>query len=579
MKADRRGAGALLAVGLLLLTGCASMPSGGDVKQVDSTPRADVDSQVRVFGVSPQEGADPRQIIRGFLEATTSDEADFDTALKYLTEDERDSWDPFAGTTVLSDAPSVRLEDVRTGSDGEGYHVEVTGTRIAEVDSERAYRPQESPYLERFHLTEVSGEWRIDRLPDGLVMGESEFQRIYRSVATYYFADLGPEAGAVPRGKNVLVPDPLYVRERIDPVTETVRALLKGPTDWLNPVVNSAFPSRVRLARGEHLSLDDSGGLTVPLTAGNGQRVRVNGRQCARMAAQLLHTVDGYSSARVNRVNLNDHGGGELCSQTREAAQIYAPGLLDGQAAKQYFLDGEHRLVALNEGQDTAVPVEGPFGTGDIRMGSVAVRRDERTGEGSRRNGLTAPSWDGLGDLWVADRDPDRSRLLRLRDGQEEAEEVAVPRLGPGRIESLRVSSDGTRIALLVEDDGATTLRLGRIGRERNPRGGSTAQITGLRPVAPQLENVVAASWAGDSRLVVVGKASGGVQQLRVVSTDGSAGIPSKLPGVNNLKGIAASENEDKPLLADSEEGIVRLPRDDDWQEVTGEGAAPVYPG
>ncbi|UGY91741.1 LpqB family beta-propeller domain-containing protein [Streptomyces gobiensis] len=610
MKADRRGAGALLATGALLLTGCASMPSGGEVKRVDPPQRAEADSQVRVFGVSPQKGEQPRQIVRGFLEATTSDEANFDTARQYLTEEEGKRWDPFARTTVVSGGPDVPPAGVRADSDGDAYSVEVTGEQIAEVDGKNAYAPGESAYLERFRLIRVDGEWRISQLPDGLVLGESDFQRIYRSVNTYYFANLGPEASAVPGGRNVLVADPVYLRRRIDPVTETVKALLNGPTDWLKPVASSAFPSGVRLAPGQQrLSFDDSGTLTTRLTLpGKGERPRVDKRQCDRMAAQLLHTVDHQSSTRVNGVTLADQDGGKLCQQSRDEAQTYAPGLLNGQAAKQYFVDGSRRLVALSEDQDVAVPVEGPFGKGALELRSVAVSRDEVTGAGVSLDGrslyvaplsidvpfdasvltsqgkkaddrLTAPSWDGLGDLWVADRDPDRSRLLRLRDGEEKPETVAVPGLGSGRIEALRVAADGVRIALLIQDGERTTLQLGRIERANSPKGEPTATVTDLRPVAPQLENVVAASWAGGSRLVVVGKESGGVQQLRVMSTDGSAGVPPTLPGVNNVKGIAASEDEDKPLLADSEEGIVRLPRDANWQEVTDTGSAPVYPG
>ena len=67
---------------VLLLSGCASMPDDGTVDHVDSSHRADPDSQVRVFGVSPQKGERPQQIVRGFLEATTSDEATFSTAKK-----------------------------------------------------------------------------------------------------------------------------------------------------------------------------------------------------------------------------------------------------------------------------------------------------------------------------------------------------------------------------------------------------------------------------------------------------------------------------------------------------------------
>ena len=81
-------------------------------------------------------------------------------------------------------------------------------------------------------------EWRIGIVPDGLVLGQSDFKRLYRSVNKYYFATGTAE------GQSTLVADPVYVRNRTDPVTrmdtatQTVRALLAGPTDWLRPVAS-----------------------------------------------------------------------------------------------------------------------------------------------------------------------------------------------------------------------------------------------------------------------------------------------------------------------------------------------------
>lgn len=609
MRTDRCAAGALLTTGVMLLTSCASMPSGGDVKEVDSPQRAEAESQVRVFGVSPRKGEHPRQIVRGFLEATTSDEANFDTARKYLAPQVAQKWKPFARTMVVDSGPDVMPDGVRPDADGLGFSIDVTGNQVAEVDEKNSYTPRDGAYLERLHLTKVKGEWRIDRLPDGLVLGEPDFERIYRSINTYFYASPSAEAEAVRYGRNVLVAEPVYLRRRIDPMTETVSALLKGPSDWLKPVVTSAFPKGVGLADGQRLSLDDSGGLDVRLTPqGKGKTLSVDEQRCRRMAAQLLHTADQQSSATIQRVTLKD-AEGDLCETDREAAADFAPGLLNGPAARQYFLDGNSRLIAIDAEDTPGSTVDGPFGAGHMAMGSVAVSRDESQGAGVVADGselyvaslsgggefdqpvltssgrteedrLTAPSWDGLGDLWVADRDPREPKLLRLRDGKGQPETVRVPGLGSGRIESLRMSADGTRIALLVAEGDRTTLQLGRVERRATDDGASEITVAALRPAAPQLESVTAVSWAGASRLVLVGKEPGGVQQLRVVSTDGSAGVPPALPGVNNVRGIAASENEDKPLLAASEEGIVRLPRrDGSWQELTNKGSAPTYPG
>lgn len=608
-----RGAVAMLGALAVLLAGCASMPDEGEVRRVDPSLRTDTGSQVRVFGVSPRKGAQPWQIVRGFLEATTSDEPRFSTAREYLTEDTARSWDPFARTTVVDGAPSVFTPgEALTERQGRGATLEVTGDTVAVVDGEHAYRPGEGTYREMFHLVQVEGEWRIDRLPDGLVVAESDFQRIYRSVDTYHYADLGPDTGAVARGTDVLVADPVYLRQRIDPVTEAVRAVLDGPTGWLAPVVGSAFPAGTRLADGARVSPDDSGTLVVPLAGrglggGGGRPQRLENARCDRMAAQLLYTVDGQVSARVERVRLTrGQNGAELCTLNREEAAAYAPGRLNGGRGGQYFVDDRSRLSEVGEGPGRAEPVSGPFGTGQVQMSAVSVSRDERRGAGvsldgrslyvaplsadvelgapvltseaaRERDGLTNPTWDGLGDLWLADRNPDDPGLLRLRGGQEEPETVEVTGLGEGRIEALRVSSDGVRMALLVSEGDRTGLLLGRIVRQ-GAGDGSRAVVEGLRPIAPRMDDVVDASWAGDSRLVVVGREAGGVQQLRYIATDGSPASPSTLPGLNEVTGVAASEDEEDPLLADTKEGIARLARED-WELVTDEGSKPVYPG
>jgi two-component system sensor histidine kinase MtrB len=165
-----------------------------------------------------------------------------------------------------------------------------------------------------------------------------------------------------------------------------------------------------------------------------------------------------------------------------------------------------------------------------------------------------------------------------LRDGAGTPVDVAVPDLGSGRIESLRVAADGVRIALVVRESGHTTLRLGRIersGTQQKPQ----IKVAELRLVTPQLEDVKAASWAGASRLVVVGNVTNGVQQIQYVDADGSASYSPTLQGDGGVASVAASENQSKPLLAELGDGIFQLPLDADWKEVTPKGSSPVYPG
>lgn len=593
--------GVLLVVTALLLAGCASMPSSGEVRRIDVSPRAEADAQVRVFGVPPSEGERPTQIVRGFLEATTSDEARFSTARLYLTERARKTWKPFARTTVLEEGPIPRREPPRADPDTDGLVVELRGQRVATVDGNKAYTPAEGPYRTTVYLAREKGEWRIDVPPEGLVLGRSDFERIYRSVNMYYFAE--PRQGEGGPGKQALVPDPVYLRKRIDPVTTTLRALLRGPTDWLDPVVSTAFPTGARVL-GDGLALDDSHGLRLRL---NDRGSRVGTAQCTRMAAQVMFTVQELGPAKVRRVDLRDKRGGRLCLLTADRAQSYAPTGMGETSKRQYFVDAHQRMAALADvGTDTML-VDGPFGDGRVRLRSVGVDRSERMAAGvtadgrslyvarlkdgastgpvrvrsagqGADSGLAAPTWDGNGDLWVADRDPANPRLLRLPGGTGTPQEVAVPSLGDGEIRSIRVASDGVRIALLVARRGGQSLELGRV-EPTSAEPGAPLSVSALHSVTPGMEHVEAASWAGPNRLVVVGREPGGVQQLQYVESDGSVAAMPTLPGINGVKAVAASEDPTKPLIADSADGIVRLPVDANWRLVVKRGTAPVYPG
>ncbi|WP_205614221.1 LpqB family beta-propeller domain-containing protein [Streptomyces dangxiongensis] len=612
MVADRTGgarrrpgrAVAYAALGIVVLAGCASMPDSGDLGDVESTPRQD--TGVRVFAMPPAEGVGPGEIMQGFLEALTSDDPGYDTARKYLTADAARVWRPERSTTVLANGPSIATNCNPGGREETNSATCVlTGAQVATVDAQQAYQPAQGPYRKKLHLTKnpKSGQWRIDGLPDGVVMGKSDFQRNYTSVDKYYFAS---NTAVGSGGQPVAVADPVFVRSKVDPMTQLVRSLLHGPTAWLGPVVRSSFPTGTTLRKGvSGLAPDDQNRLTVPLNLKTSQ---VTTGKCTEMATQVLFTLRNLVPT-LESVQLQGAGGDRLCEVSEERAESAA---WHGSARRPeylYFLDGKHRLVRMPTGSTGtgagADRVPGPLGEGGNRLQSVAVSRDEDIAAAVGDQGaslyttslaeggslgdplvtsagaapterLATPSWDARGDLWVADRDPRRPRLFVLEQGADKPEQVAVPDL-PGRITDARVAADGTRIALVVEKDGKQSLAIGRIQRDDGT--GQGISVDGLHSPAPDLEEVSAISWAGDSRLLVVGQEHGGVQQMRYVQIDGSAldsPAPDALPGV---KAIAASENERVPLVAYSDDGIVRLPSGAQWQKIEKDGTAPAYPG
>ncbi|MFD3500059.1 LpqB family beta-propeller domain-containing protein [Streptomyces sp. NPDC058676] len=608
MGADRQGgarrtpgrATAYAACGVVLLAGCASMPDSGDLRGVESTPRQD--TQVRVFAMPPQEDAPASEIVQGFLEALTSDDPNYETASMYLTPEAAKKWHPELSTTVLADGPTIGPERAADREDANVVSYPLTGDRVATVDLQQSYAPADGNYSQSVYLTrdQKTKQWRIDGLPQGVVMGKSDFQRNYTSVNKYYFAS-NTTAGTSPQ--TVAVADPVYVRERVDPMTQMVRSLLTGPTSWLDPVVRSSFPTGTQLKKGvTSLTPDDQSKLTVPL---NDRAAGVNATKCEEMAAQLLFTLQNLTPA-VDEVELQAEGK-QLCTLNETGG--------DGVAARGsvqnpqylYFLDGKHRLVRLPAGNNSTNPdpVPGALGEGGKELRSVAVSRDEHSAAGVGIDGkalyvgslvsggslgepvlsskgptendrLTAPSWDAEGDLWVADRDPADPRLLLLEEGAGKPLTVRTPGLD-GRVKDIRLAADGVRIALVVEKDGKQSLFIGRI--ERGEKAGEAPSIQELRSATPEMEEVTTMSWAGDSRLVVVGREQGGVQQMRYVQVDGSTPEGPAPAALTGVKEIAASEDDRLPLVAYSEDGIVRLSSGTQWQKVDTDGTAPVYPG
>ncbi|WP_406330491.1 LpqB family beta-propeller domain-containing protein [Streptomyces sp. NBC_00203] len=615
MGADREGSrgrrrpvrlAAYVGCGALLLAGCASMPDSGDLRDVESTPRQD--SQVRVFAMPPREDASSAEIVQGFLEALTSDDPQYETARKYLTASARKTWDPDRSTTVLADAPDPEPAHAGTGEDtGEGFLYRLSGGKVATVDAQHAYAPDDGSYNRTVHLTRLknSKQWRIDGLPQGVVMGKSDFQRNYVSVNKYYYASNVTSGTGTPLGT---VADPVYVREQVDPMTQIVRALLKGPTRWLDPVVTSSFPSGTELKKGvESLSPDDRNRVTVPL---NRKADHVGRSQCTKMAAQLLFTFQDLTPTGVVEVELQKSDGSQLCVVTEVQAKTIASHGTGQRPEYQYFIDDRQRLVRMPSANSDKKPepVPGALGDGDKKLRSAAVSRDESSAAGVSADGsslyvgslvsggslgeavlhsqgktaddrLTTPSWDAQGDLWVADRDLKNPRLLLLQKGAGEPLVVQTPNLD-GRVEAVRVAADGVRIALIVEKDGKRSLQIGRIVRDSQAGERPAVSIIEPRSVAPQLEEVTAMSWAGDNRLVVVGSEKGGVQQMRYVQVDGSTPVGTAPSALTGVKEIAASEDERLPLVAHSlEDGIVRLSSGEQWQKVDKDGTAPVYPG
>ncbi|MFE6871478.1 LpqB family beta-propeller domain-containing protein [Kitasatospora sp. NPDC057692] len=566
--------GALL--GALLAGGCAAMPDSGGVTKIElSKSSADKNLQVRVFPVEPAKGAAPPELLAGFLDAVTADD-NYGTARKYLTPAAAARWNAEAGVKVLGGKPTQGKVSV-TDADTD-VSVPVDGQLVAEVDERHSYRIQDArTFSASFSFKrEKGGEWRIDELPNGLILNEVNFRNSYRQVDRYFYTAPDPSAptAAAATSQDVLIADPIYLRRRINPLGSAADALVAGPSTWLDPVVRSAFPAGAKVTG---VSLDDNrtGHVSV------GDVDLGSATTCRRMATQLLYTLADQGTGQVDRLELKGQHGGPSCMASRGDEPATGPGALAGQmATRQFYQREENGVLYESHGGDVAgEPVQGPLGDpqqSGKRLGPIAVARDvERaaaiSGDGHQLyivpfvegmaampqpvvttpnrpeakggDGLTSPTWDGRGDLYVVDRDPQGQRVLLVRE--KKVVEVPVVGLDSRSVQGIKVSSDGTRVALLLKegkDSKEQKLWLGLVvhgGTKDAP----TAKITGLRLANPVFEEVASVSWAESDQLLVLGKEKDKLQQLHYVSTDGSQNTDARLQSGGEMVTVAASES------------------------------------
>ncbi|MFJ1705799.1 LpqB family beta-propeller domain-containing protein [Kitasatospora sp. NPDC088346] len=605
-RTDPRRAAALVWGTLLafLATGCIGMPEGGPPSRVEIPQGAGAENlQVRVYPVAPYKGESPVDLLTGFLDAANADEANYGTAKKYLTAAAGTKWDPEAGVSVLDnlDKAGSPLPEGSTIT-----QVSVTGDLVGGLDAKHSYRAAAdgARFQESFTFVKETegankGEWRIDRLPDGLIANQTTFKNGYRAVHRYFFGLTDPSVDRA-RTASVLVPDPIYLRRRIDPLTAAAKALAAGPSTWLAPAVYSAFDG-VRIVGP--VTVSDSKTATVrvdvPDFAGRSDL-------CQQMAGQLYHTLaDQQGKAPIQRLDLSGVKGG--CTIGADAAARVAPGSLAGSFGAYQYYQLETGQMMVSSGDDQGHPLAGPLGqaapvgqTGGTGPGTFAVRRDAGavavigadgkslqvvgTGDNDKigtpvltsrapqpDQGLTSPSWDGRGDLWLVDRDPASRRVVMVRGAASYT--VDVHGLNGRTVQALRVSSDGTRVALVLSNpkDNARTVELGLLTHRGTPTA-PLAEISGLRPIAPLLTEVTAVSWADTDQLLVLGREKEKLQQLHYLGTDGSQSSDSPLQGGESMTSVSATESRVgdtvPPVLAVSDHHIYRL-QGTQWREVS----------
>jgi hypothetical protein len=539
-RAARVARVALAALVVGLLAGCASVPDAGPVV-AGAEVRAAAGEAPRSIPENPRPGADPREIVEGFLRATDALDR-FEVARRYLTAEQAARWNP--GDRIVH-APG---EDVAVTDDGETL-VTVTADADADITEDGRYTPRpeaERAVVQQFRLErDAGGEWRIADLPDEILVSRTAAEFTLRPYPAYFPAHEPREGEAVP-----LVPDVRWLPARSESARRMVDILVEGPSAPL-------YESVVRVGQGlqvtdRGVSVAD-GVATVDLAdsyLADGFPASPAGRLFAAQLQRSLRELPGIRDVRVT-VEGRPTDQPDAPPATTEPVVAGRPFVLvraaaaeAGEPAAGAPGDGGPYVGRPGEGGGTAVtPVAGLDDFAARVDRGLAVTPDGRTFAGIAADGatlvvqregeepaeiptggadLTTPSFDSHGWLWTASRTrppdaagegPDGVTVLAVSPG---GDVIAVPVLwggsGPADVVALRVSREGARVLVVAESaDGQLTVEVRGVDRGPSGRPGGLS-TTGVRVLPGSVTEALDATWVTSTTVAVLGNGPGGTR-------------------------------------------------------------------
>lgn len=551
-------AAALLIGCLLMLTACApTLPLDGEVNSAEVPERAEPN-----FGPDPQPpepGATPEQIIRDFLRAGANAAGDHAVAREYLTEDFANEWDPRSQTLVYSG------DNMSIDPAGEYiYNVQVNVDSRVEADG--SIRQSGDPTSESFEVEEVDGEYRISSAPDAKILDEMSFNSVYSEFTLYFF---DPQY-------RYAVPDARWLPRVPGQSTELVNRLLDGPVSWLAPGVTSAFGEPEESNGGLGASAVTVEGGTATVDVDTSVTAGASDDELALMYYQLEMLLDQLNT--INSVELTAGGSSVEIPDSELVAQIEQdPEALQRQIGVQgdqliwqlstdtSMVPGMPDLSAISP-RFPAVSTQAEGEVVAVMNGDLNALYHVRTDSPGpellvESENMTRPSMDNFGWTWTVTHDQDGEPTIRAfnyEDPESGSVTVTADFIEEREVTSLRISQDGSRAAIVVDDAGLRSLYITPVQRE--PSTGvpwSLGQNYQLHPDEQvELEEV---RWSGNDEVFVWSPydPDADEHELRYMQRINiSSRAQQPLDPVSGLTNVSVGEERDSVYVEQAERGI-----------------------
>lgn len=536
----------IFAVVLLFATSCAQIPRSGPVGKSTDESAGNPNAPV-FFPVAPRTGSSPEAVIEDFYLAGSGYEDDYAVARQYLTQASSVAWKPDQRTLVF------RSEQVvKTGVEGV-FNYELDVAYSVDSDGVATQMPAGTKESIPVTLTQVDGEWRISKLPDGTAIPEETFKVIYGAYPIYFYDPAFTYA----------VPDVRWFIKK-KTVKSMTSALLAGPAPYLKGAVVSAFPSGMKLAR-ESVPVV-SGAAQVDLSAKELTEASTEDR--LRMQTQLALTfrsqpdvINVELRANQDLVRVEDNGTVLPPVQNRNA-----PARQIAVSNNELVRYENNRISPLPDMQSVAglkprSPAESPVSQSVAFLdGSRSTLYSMVPGQPPRalitRSTLSHPSF-SLHD-WVWTAGPGAQEVTEITafrpTGIAQAASVPSVTLAPswlaGRtVKDFRVSREGVRALVISEQNGSTRVQVTGIIRSAD---GTPKELTA--PITLQAsDSPNQGVWVNDTTVAVMkGAASANVTPELLSLTSPQ---PQKLAPWPGLVALSAG-NGPEEIFAQSADGI-----------------------
>ena len=405
--------------------------------------------------------------------------------------------------------------------------VTLKGQLVGQLKADRTYLARDTTLEVDFHLVQENGEWRIDKPPPGLMVAEYSFTSFYQPYDLYF----------VGNGRS-LVPDHIYLPALSNPAnvaSALMKALLKGPSDWLKPAVTSAIPPNTSLSV-DSVTITD-GIAEVPLSD---SVLALPDPQRSLLAAQIVYTLKQVGGVKGVLIKANQQPyrvpGSDPTSLTI-SVDAFPPDIDPVPFVSEdqlYAVDGGAvKRVRTTANKPALEALEGSLGKGGYRVDAVAVsvtntelavttdrrttlrRASIATGEPDKPRTLLSgvtdllrPQFTRYGEIWAIGRQGGLQRMWLSTNDKAVEIKTSVLRDPNRPVTAFKISPDGTRMALVRTNGTARELGLARIIRSDNK-----IMVDGWQPLntaqssMPPIRTITDVAWLDATELLVLGAA------------------------------------------------------------------------